>query len=154
MIYQGKARYPVHEACLHTAAVTGGWHEGKTHQEILDAFWRWHVDERGWRKVGYHRIALPDGTILFNTKYLRSIYEIPAQVKGHNRGVIGICMININTHNGITRFDDYFTEEQGDAVRGYLQELGEMTDLQKVTGHNDYAPKECPGFKVHTEDWI
>ena len=85
----------------------------------------------------------------------RSIYDIGAGVMGHNRGVIHICMINVADHNGITRFEDYFTEAQRDAVRRYINdELVPLTRITKVTGHNDYASKECPGFKVRSEDWL
>jgi hypothetical protein len=156
MIYQGRAGYPVREACLHTAATPGDWHEGKTAEDVLEAFWQWHVVENGWRKIGYHRIVMPDGTILHdNARRLRSLYEIGAGVAGHNRGVVHICMIPVRTHNGITRFEDYFTEAQRKAVRGYLAELAELTDLEKVSGHNDYTKwKECPGFRVKTEDWL
>lgn len=154
MIYQGTARYPVREAVLHTAALPTGWYKGKTHMDILEAFWHWHTGDNGWRKIGYHRIVMPDGTILHNTRYLRSLWEIGAGVLGHNRGVVHVCMINVNAHHGITCFEDYFTKDQKIAVKEYLKELAALTDLQKVTGHNDYASRECPGFKVKTEDWI
>lgn len=154
MIYQGSARYPVREVVLHTADLPTGWATGKTTQQILDAFWRWHVTENGWRKIGYHRLFLPDGTMLYNTRFLRSLWEIGAHVIENNRGTIGLCMLNIRKHHGITRFEDYFTEDQRASVRDYIKELCAMTDIRKVSGHNDYAPKECPGFKVHTEDWL
>lgn len=155
MIYQGKAGYPVHEAILHTAAVPTGWHEGKSGDDVLDAFWDWHVVQRGWRKIGYHRVCLPNGTMLNDkAERLRSLWEIGAHCRERNRGTIGICMVNVNEHRGITCFEDYFTEAQREAVRKYLGELAEMTDLKWVTGHNDYARKECPGFKVRKEDWL
>ena len=155
MIYQGRAKHPVHEACLHTAATPGEWWIGKTDEEILEAFWDWHVRDNGWRKIGYQRICTPDGRILHdNGKRLRSLYEIGAGVAGHNRGVIHICMIPVRTHAGITCFEDYFTEAQRVAVKGYLRELAELTDIEKVSGHNEYSRKECPGFRVRTEDWL
>lgn len=149
MIYQGKKRYPVHEAVLHTADVAEGWEHGKSNVEMLREIRRWHVQDNGWRDIGYHRVIAPDGTIMVG----RSIYQIGAGVLGHNRGVVHICMININPHAGIKTFDDYFTPAQRRAVIGYLDDLGDLTDLQKVSGHNDYARRECPGFKVHQDDW-
>lgn len=149
MIYQGKASYAVHEAILHTSATPGDWWKGKTVEHMRDEIDQWHR-ARGWRKVGYHRIFAPDGSIAVG----RSLWEIGAHVKERNRGTVGLCMIPVRTHNGIRKFEDYFTEDQRKAVKAYLKELGDLTDLKWVTGHNDYAPKECPGFKVRTEDWL
>lgn len=156
MIYQSKNRYPVREVILHTAATPGDWHKGKNADDVLDAFWDWHVRDNGWRKIGYHRIVMPDGEIIHdNGRRLRSLYEIGAGVRGHNRGVIHICMIPVHTHHGITKFEDYFTDAQRGSVRGYIRELSEMTDIRLVSGHNDYTDgKECPGFQVRTKDWI
>ncbi|MGR3315371.1 N-acetylmuramoyl-L-alanine amidase [Roseovarius indicus] len=155
-IYQGKARYLVREVCLHTAATPGNWWRGKSGEDVLEAFWNWHVVDNGWRKIGYHRVVLPNGTILHdNGQRLRSLYEIPAQVAGHNRGVIGVCMVPVRTHDGIKTFDDYFTQAQRAAVKAYIRELAELTPIATVTGHNDYtSTKECPGFRVKTGDWL
>lgn len=155
MIFQGSKRYPVHEVCLHTPAVPGDWHEGKTAVQMRDEIRRWHTDKpprgNGWRDIGYHRVVAPSGRIVIG----RSIYDIGAGVMGHNRGVIHICMINVADHKGVTRFEDYFTEAQRQAVRRYINdELAPMTRIRLVSGHNDYAAKECPGFKVKTEDWL
>jgi N-acetyl-anhydromuramyl-L-alanine amidase AmpD len=160
MIYQGRARYPVHEAILHTSATPGGWDDGKSDLEVLNAFWLWHVEghPHKWRKVGYHRIIRTDGTVLWNTDFLRSITEIGAHVKERNRGTIGICLIPARTVPNVLRpgatFSDYYTEAQRAAVKSYLAELADLTDLQRVTGHNDHAPKACPGFKVDGRYWL
>tara|TARA_R110002049_G_scaffold304427_2_gene499613 strand:- start:3476 stop:3925 length:450 start_codon:yes stop_codon:yes gene_type:complete len=149
MIYQGKALYPVREVTLHTAATPGDWHVDKTVHEMRDEIERWHT-EKGWRAIGYHRVIAPDGKIAIG----RSLWEIGAHVLGHNRGTIGICMIPVQTHAGIKTFSDYFTGAQRDALKAYLLELRALTDIQKVSGHNEYANRECPGFRVKSEDWI
>ncbi|MDD9733093.1 N-acetylmuramoyl-L-alanine amidase [Mameliella sp. AT18] len=160
MIYQGRARYPVREAILHTSATPGGWDDGKSDKDVLDAFWRWHVEglPHRWRKIGYHRIIRTDGTVLWDTKYLRSITEIGAHVRERNRGTIGICLIPARMVPNVLRpgatFADYYTEAQRAALKSYLAELANFTDLQRVTGHNDHAPKACPGFKVEGRDWL
>ncbi|MGC0225139.1 N-acetylmuramoyl-L-alanine amidase [Pseudooceanicola nitratireducens] len=156
MIEQGRAKYPVREVVLHTAAVPTGWHKGKSDQDVLEAFWNWHVKGRGWRKIGYHRIFLPDGRILYDTDYLRSLWEIGAHVAERNRGTLGFCMLNVKTHSGIGRFEDYFTDAQRFSVTGLIAEINrDYGGIERVTGHNDYTNgKECPGFKVNSGDWL
>ena len=149
MIYQ-EGKYPVHEVILHTSATPGNWHTGKSVQDMVDAIRRWHVVDNGWSDIGYHRVVAPDGSIGIG----RSLYKTGAHVRGRNRGTVGICMVPSVTHNGIKTFDTYFTEAQRQAVKAYLKDLMELTEITKVSGHNDYANKECPGFKVHTKDWI
>lgn len=113
MIYHG--RTPVTEVILHTSATPGGWAKGKTAKDVVEAITSWHKD-RGFRTIGYHRVFMPDGEIGVG----RSIYEIGAHVAGHNTGTIGLCMVPVNTHKGITKFEDYFTEDQRVAVVDYI----------------------------------
>lgn len=148
MIYQGRARYEVHEAILHTSATPFGWARGKTNRQMFDEIKRWHVQDNGWRDIGYHRVAMPDGEIWIG----RSLYEIGAHVRERNRGTIGICMVGPGTPVG--KPQDHYTDAQIEAVRAYLRELAELTDLHWVTGHNDYARRDCPGFKVRSHDWF
>lgn len=150
MIYQGSKRYPVHTLCLHTAATPGNWHVGMSTEEMVAEMRRWHVQYRGWRNIGYHRVGAPKGEIGIG----RSIYEIGAGVKGHNRGVIHYCLVPVNDHDGIGRFEDYFTEAQEESLREYISDLSQLTDLKEVVGHNQFARKECPGFIVRTSDWL
>lgn len=147
MIYHGNT--PVNEVVLHTAATPGGWADGKSVDQMVAAIDRWHKD-LGWNGIGYHRVIAPDGSIGIG----RSLYTQGAHVSGHNTGTIGICLIPVNTHNGITKFEDYFTKEQEKALKVYLKDLQNLTTITKVSGHNEYANKECPGFYVKTEDWL
>lgn len=148
MIFHGNT--PVNEVILHTAATPGSWHEGKTIDMMIKEIDSWH--RQRWpngRGIGYHRVIAPDGS----TGIGRSLYETGAHVQGYNTGTIGICLIPVRTHNGIKTFDDYFTQAQKASLKSYLKELGKLTEIKKVTGHNQYSPKECPGFYVRTEDW-
>lgn len=147
MIYHGST--PVTEVILHTAATPGDWWKGKTVEMVIQEIDRWHR-ARGFKMIGYHRVFMPNGDMGMG----RSIYQMGAHVAGRNRGTIGLCMIPIKTHDGVTKFEDYFTEYQRAAVLDYIEALGELTDIKKVSGHNDYAPKECPGFKVKSGDWL
>jgi hypothetical protein len=150
MIYQGRARYAVQEVILHTLDVPTGWHKGKTVDQIVTAVRDWHVNGNGWRDIGYHRVFAPDGTMGLG----RSLWTIGAHTMERNRGTIGIAMCNVKKHDGITKFEDYFTKDQREAVKAYIAELQRWTTIKWVTGHNDYAARECPGFRVKSEDWV
>lgn len=150
MIYQGRARYAVQEIVLHTLDVPTGWHEGKSVDEIVRHVRNWHVNGNGWADIGYHRVFAPDGSIGMG----RSLWRIGAHVLERNRGTLGLAMCNVRAHDGIAEFDDYFTAQQRSAVRAYIGEVCDLTKIKWVTGHNDYAARECPGFRVKTEDWL
>ncbi|WP_273280964.1 N-acetylmuramoyl-L-alanine amidase [Pseudooceanicola atlanticus] len=150
MIYQGRARYAVQEVILHTSATGTDWWMGKTVEEMRDEIRRWHVDGNGWSDIGYHRVVAPDGTIAIG----RSLYTIGAHCRERNRGTIGICMVPVREITAMGDFEDFYTEEQRAAVKGYITELRELTNIKWVTGHNEYANKLCPGFRVQDEDWL
>lgn len=150
MIYQGKARYPVHEAVIHASDTRPDWMEGHSPKAKAAEIRRWHMEERGWRDIGYHRVIDRCGTVVVG----RSLYEIGAHVRGHNRGTIGICLIGGHGADAEDRFEDHFTAAQRTALKEYLVDLGELTKLDKVSGHNEYALKACPGFHVRTREWL
>jgi hypothetical protein len=147
MIFHG--RTPVTEVILHTSATPTGWANGKTAQDVVEEFDRWHKD-RGWSGIGYHRIFMPSGEMGVG----RSLWDTGAHVRGHNTGTIGICLIPEVFVDTIGRFSDFYTKQQEIALREYMRSLLEYTDIQKVSGHNDYAAKNCPCFKVKTSDWL
>lgn len=104
--------------------------------------------DRGWRKIGYHRLITVDGTEHIG----RMDAEIGAHVEGSNANSIGVCMIGT----------DRFTVEQWEQLRTCIEELQEHYPAADVKGHRDYSPdlngdgmieprewvKVCPGFEV------
>lgn len=147
--YKGK-QYPVQEVILHTSATPAKWATGKDIKRIVTEIDSWHK-QRGWRGIGYHRVIAPNGDVGVG----RSLWDIGAHVSGHNVGTIGICLIpSVADHNEIREFEDYFTEAQRTALKKYLYELKNYTNITKISGHNEYSSKECPGFLVKDEDWI
>jgi hypothetical protein len=55
----------------------------------------------------------------------------------------------------VGRFEDYYTDAQRRALKAKIAEIAGMTDLRRVSGHNDWTTaKTCPGFKVRQEDWL
>lgn len=147
MIFQGKARYPVREVILHCAATPSGFWAGKSPFQAFAEINRWHVEKNGWRCIGYHGLFMPDGTFYSG----RPFGQIGAHCIGHNQGTLGFVLLETNKVAGLGEFQDWFRPHQKAALRA---KLAEIPGLEKVSGHNDYAPKLCPGFHVKSEDWL
>lgn len=148
MINQGRARYPVHEAVIHCSATRPNWMAAQRFADKVAEIRRWHVQERGWRAIGYHWLIDRDGKVAAG----RAETEVGAGVAGHNRGVIHICLLGGHGSSADDWFSDNFTPEQNVALRLLLSQIGQRTDLRRITGHNDHANKACPGFRVET--WL
>lgn len=147
MIYQGKARVPVREAVLHCAAIKTGYFAGYTPFEVFFTVNRWHVARGFGNGFGYHGLFMPDGTFYPGRPYTMQ----GAHVIERNRGTLGFLLIESREIARIGAFSDWFTEAQRQAVKRHLAGLD---GLQRVSGHNDYANKLCPGFKVQSGDWL
>ena len=144
MIYQGTARYPVTEIILHCADTRPDWMAGHPLAEKVAEIRRWHVEQRGWRDIGYHWIVDRDWAVAPG----RAETEIGAHVEGHNRGTLGICLLGGYGTSADDPFEKNFTGSQATAVKRLIGEIKGRTAIRKVSGHNDYAAKACPGFRV------
>ena len=127
----------INEAILHYSATP----EGKPFdvKDIRD----WHVNGNGWSDVGYHFVIKLDGTIQKG----RPLEKTGAHCKGHNRGTVGICYIG----GGIKDGKDTRTEEQKESLDLLLRDLIKDHGILKISGHNEYSTKKCPGFDVPQE---
>ena len=149
MIYQGTARYPVTEIILHCADTRPDWMAGRSLAEKVAEIRRWHVEQRGWRDIGYHWVIDRDGAVSPG----RRDTEIGAHVEGHNRGTIAICLLGGFGSSANDLFEKHFTDAQAAAVKRLIGEIQGRTAIRKVRGHNDYAAKACPGFRVNAAFW-
>ena len=132
------------EIIVHCAATKPGWMKNHPTQAKVAEIDKWHRS-RGWSGVGYHAIIDRDGTVLEG----RSLGRNGAHVKGHNTGTVGVCLIGGYGSNENDTFDRHFTKAQDRALRKYISGLRkEYPSITKVTGHNQYAAKACPGFRV------
>lgn len=136
----------IDEIIVHCAATRPSWWEGKTVEQKRDEIRRWHVQENGWRDIGYHYVIDRDGRVATG----RSLEETGAHTYGHNANSIGICLIGGHGSSTNDAFEKNFTTEQDQALRVLINELKvRLPSIRKVSGHNDYtAAKACPGFKV------
>ena len=152
MIYQGSAKYPVEEVMLHCAAISTGYFHGQTAFQVFSKINEWHLTgERGRppfkNGFGYHGLFMPDGEFFAG----RPLTMIGAGCVGKNRGVLHMLMIESVNITAISDPLAWFQREQIDAVKLYIRSL---PGIKKVSGHNDYAAKLCPGFKVQSSDWL
>ena len=106
---------------------------------------RWHVEERGWRDVGYHFLIQRDGTIDEG----RPIEQTGAHTRGHNWDSIGIAYVG-GMSKDMTEPKDTRTEEQKDALVDLLCQLKD-TYGGIIYGHRDFSSKACPSFDAKSE---
>jgi N-acetyl-anhydromuramyl-L-alanine amidase AmpD len=106
------------------------------------------MQDRGWRTIGYHWLIDFDGQRAPG----RPETDIGAHVVDHNRGTIGICLIGGHGADADDKFAEHFTSAQARTLRALIADIRSRTQITKVTGHNDYAAKACPGFRV--AGWI
>ena len=143
VIYQGGSHAPVHEIIIHCAATPVGWMEGAPLEAKIAEITAWHK-ARGFRTIGYHWVIDRDGRILPG----RAETEIGAHVEGHNTGTIGISLVGGATSNENDVFSKNYTVAQEKALRNLIAEIKLRTPITKVSGHNEYSAKACPGFTV------
>lgn len=57
---------------------------------------RWHVEERGWKDIGYHYVVRRDGDVEPGRDLDGDgdvVEEVGAHAAGHNAHSIGICLV-------------------------------------------------------------
>ena len=139
---------PIAEIIIHCSATQPQWMEGKPINEPIKEIDRWHRN-RGFREIGYHYVIDRRGNVGLG----RPVSSTGAHVKGHNTGTIGVCLLGGHGSASTDKFHDNFTPEQDKALRGFLKDMRkEFPTISKFSGHNEYANKACPGFRV--EPWL
>lgn len=147
MMYQGAARYPIREIVVHCSATRSDWMAEASLGRKVEEIRAWHK-ANGWADIGYHWIIDRDGKVMAG----RPETKIGAHVSGHNSGTLGICLIGGHGSAETDAFADHFTTKQDVALRQLIDQIGARTGIRKVSGHNEYAAKACPGFNVTS--WI
>lgn len=128
----------IKEIIIHCSATPSG--VGYTVRDID----RWHR-EKGWNGCGYHYVVLLDGTI----EQGRPLRQAGAHCLNHNAHSIGICYIGGLDSRGNP--SDTRTPEQRDVLRSLVQSLKKRFPGATVHGHNEFAAKACPCFRVKEE---
>lgn len=135
---------PVSEIIVHCAATRPEWMKGRSLDAKVAEIKSWHVNDRGWSDIGYHFLIDRDGSVATG----RHINSTGAHTKGHNTGSIGVCLIGGHDASASDQFADHFTHQQDRALRRLIGDLIWEYGSLKVSGHNEYANKGCPGFNV------
>lgn len=140
----------INEIIIHCSATRPNWMKGKSAEEKVAEIRRWHVQDRGWSDIGYHYIIDRDGKVVEG----RPVDRAGAHTKGHNKNTIGVCLIGGHGSAKTDDFMDNFTHAQRMALLPIIiQEQKKASRffpgiVLKVSGHNQYASKACPGFDV------
>lgn len=113
--------------------------------------------QRGFDMIGYHFVILngrrtKDGEYNSDDDGLvelgRPIEMEGAHTKGKNSDSIGICLIGLPEYIGAP--EQWFTRKQLESLRKLVAKLMRKFTIppENIHGHNEYAPKLCPGFNV------
>ena len=147
VIRQGSAGHAVHEIIIHCSATRADWMSGRPLAEKVAEICSWHR-AKGWRDIGYHWVIDRDGKVLPG----RPEADIGAHTIGHNSGTIGICLLGGYGSAETDTFRDNYTAQQDITLRQMIDAIGMRTGIERVSGHNQYAAKACPGFNV--PNWL
>lgn len=103
----------------------------------------WHVNGNKWSDIGYHYVIKLNGEIESG----RPLDVTGAHVKGHNKDSIGICYVGGADEDMNPK--DTMLDCQEEAMRELIFSLRMVWDKDlTLHGHNEYASKACPSFKV------
>ena len=110
-----------------------------------DTIRSWHINERGWRDIGYHYVIELDGSV----HEARPLSEVGAHAEGHNEGSVAIVYVGGLDEHGHPA--DTRTPAQKAALYALTEKLVNEYGAT-VHGHNEVSSKACPSFAVKS-DW-
>ena len=103
---------------------------------------RWHVDDNGWRDVGYHYIIRRNGEVELG----RSNRDTGAHAAGYNHKSISLCMVGGMAEDNSA--ENNFTAQQWTALLDLVKQIKVDYPEANVIGHNEISEKKCPSFDV------
>lgn len=138
------------EIVIHCSATKPQWMAGQGIEAKVAEIRRWHVQENGWADIGYHFIIDKDGQCMRGRKVETAGAHVGYTVNARS---IGICLIGGYGSNENDPFEKNYTPDQDEALRKLIRVIQQKyPTAKKITGHNDYAARACPGFKV--DRWL
>lgn len=105
---------------------------------------QWHVEERGWDDIGYHKVIRRDGTVEDG----RSQEYAGAHAAGFNSKSYAVCLIGGKGDDN--EAENNFTSDQMESLVTVLSAWKVMSPDAEVVGHRDLpdVSKACPSFDV------
>ena len=103
---------------------------------------KWHVQDNGWRDVGYHYIIRRNGEVELG----RSNRDTGAHAAGYNHKSVSLCMVGGMAEDNSA--ENNFTAQQWTALLDLVKQLKSNYPDADVIGHNEISEKECPSFDV------
>lgn len=133
------------EINVHCSATRPKWLAAEGLEAQFEEIRKWHMVDNGWPAIAYHFVIGRDGSIK-RGRPPRMIGSFEPKVNGK---AIGICLIGGFGSSPTDPFEKNYTPEQDEKLRRLIAALKKQyPSITKVTGHNDYAARACPGFKV------
>jgi len=114
----------------------------------VDTIRDWHVNQRGFRNIGYHFLIHLDGTI----EKGRPIEQAGAHAKGFNKYSIGIAYVGGLDSNG--RPKDTRMPAQVHALRRIVETLKIIYSIEKVVGHRDLSVDLNGDGMISENEWM
>ena len=105
----------------------------------------WHVNERGWRDIGYHKVIKRNGEVEDG----RDVRDSGAHAAGYNSKSVGECMVGGMAEDNSA--ENNFTAQQWTALLDLVKQLKSNYPNADVIGHNEISEKECPSFDARAE---
>ena len=102
----------------------------------------WHVNERKWRDIGYHKVIKRHGDVEDG----RDIRDSGAHSAGYNSKSVGLCMVGGMAEDNSA--ENNFTAQQWTALLDLVKQIKVDYPEADVIGHNEISEKECPSFDV------
>jgi N-acetyl-anhydromuramyl-L-alanine amidase AmpD len=106
-----------------------------------DAIRRYHIDENGWKDIGYH-YGLEKVNGEYVVKIGRPEWEEGGHTKGMNNKSIGICVVG---NFDVDELEPEAFEMLKELVLDIMFRYG--IPAEKIKGHCDFSDKTCPGKK-------
>lgn len=129
-------------------------HHTDTYEDQIidyDNVYKWHVEDRGFKDVGYHFLILRNGDL----QVARPISREGAHcLKGHNANSIGLAfvggIVGSSKKRGTKRDSSTFRPEQWETFKAFMRAFYSVHPGGQAWGHNDIDPerRSDPNFDV------
>lgn len=107
--------------------------------EVMRGVERYHAEDNGWGRIGYHWVVFPSGHVYEGIGWAR----IGAHTAGQNTRSYGIALaFDGDVHVPTPAMVQAVRELVSEAMRGVL------TPDFRLAGHREFSPKSCPGDRV------